>query len=453
MSGFSRTSGLTLRWTDVMNRVLSMTCADSLRAIGLTVLATAAVAGCGGDRTSPPSAAARAELSPIALAVAGRSNTAVSVAAFGRTVAAVWTASGDETSDIYVSVSSDSGATFAVPVRVNDIEGDARASGEQAARVAVGFGNVIHVAWPAKRDAHSVIRYAGSKDGGRTFSPAVTVAGATLTGARGWQSLVLGYDGGVHVAWLDGRNAAPMTHEHGKKTSTAAHSGRQVSAPGHLPRLVEGRWRAFRTSRPAERVLLLQDGRRDVGRAGVRGVAPHLPGQPARHCRRPLDRQRCDLRRSDPRQRGRLEDRRVSRRWTSDGGGRSRRNPHRLADARCRRYAAKRASSTRRLNGEVFAPRIRLDSGEADPAHPQMASDEHTNTAVVWDERVGGTRRVVFRAVSDDVAQPPQMFAGDGVSYPVVAGAEGHWIVLWTAPSADGRSVIEGRRIPSTAKP
>ena len=64
-------------------------------------------------------------------------------------------------SDIYFSVSTDGGATFGAPVRVNDIEGDARASGEQAARVAVGAGNAIHVAWPARRDGISVIRYAG----------------------------------------------------------------------------------------------------------------------------------------------------------------------------------------------------------------------------------------------------------------------------------------------------
>ena len=73
----------------------------------------------------------------IKLEVAGRSNAAASVAAFGKTVAAVWTATADDTSDIYLSISSDAGVTFGAPVRVNDIAGDARASGEQAARVLV----------------------------------------------------------------------------------------------------------------------------------------------------------------------------------------------------------------------------------------------------------------------------------------------------------------------------
>ena len=88
----------------------------------------------------------------IKLEVAGRSNAAASVAAFGKTVAAVWTATADDTSDIYISTSGDAGVTFAPPVRVNDIAGDARASGEQAARVLIAPGNVIHVAWPARAE-------------------------------------------------------------------------------------------------------------------------------------------------------------------------------------------------------------------------------------------------------------------------------------------------------------
>ncbi len=105
------------------------------------------------------------------------------------------------------------------------------------------------------------------------------------------------------------------------------------------------------------------------------------------------------------------------------------------------------------LAAETFAPRLRLDAGDADPAHPQIAADYHTNTAVVWDERVGETRRIVFRPVTDGAAEPPQMFDGDGVSYPVVAAGEGYWIVLWSAQDANGRSVIEGRRIPAPAHP
>ena len=100
----------------------------------LAVLLATMIAACGGDRTPAPPAATATSVEPtrIALAVAGRSNSAASVAAFGQIVAAAWTASTDDSSDIYMSVSTDGGATFGAPVRVNDTEGDARASGEQA---------------------------------------------------------------------------------------------------------------------------------------------------------------------------------------------------------------------------------------------------------------------------------------------------------------------------------
>jgi hypothetical protein len=45
-----------------------------------------------------------------------------------------WTAaaSGEKSGDVYVAISRDSGATFASPVRVNSVQGDARVSGEIA---------------------------------------------------------------------------------------------------------------------------------------------------------------------------------------------------------------------------------------------------------------------------------------------------------------------------------
>ena len=131
-------------------RFVQVSTSKQRAASGLLLLLMTTVTGCDGERPSSPPPAAQAAPTSIALAVEGRSNAAVSVAAFGHTVAAVWTASTESASDIYLSVSTDGGATFGAPVRVNDVEGDARASGEQAARVVVGTGNAIHVAWPAQ---------------------------------------------------------------------------------------------------------------------------------------------------------------------------------------------------------------------------------------------------------------------------------------------------------------
>ena len=129
----------------------------------------------------------------------------MSISASGHRVAVVWAATTEGQTNIYAAVSEDDGTTFAAPVRVNDVEGDARVNGEQAPRVAVGRD--IVVAWQSRRSGTSQVRAARSTDGGRTFGVAETIHDSTLTGARGWSSLVLDGDGAAHVAWLDGRNA------------------------------------------------------------------------------------------------------------------------------------------------------------------------------------------------------------------------------------------------------
>jgi hypothetical protein len=416
------------------------------------------IAACGGGQT-PPSAATPAEPSPIVLAVEGRSNAAASVAALGHTVAAVWTASVDDTSDIYCSVSADGGKTFAAPVRVNDIDGDARASGEQAARVAVGIGNVVHVAWPARRDGRSLIRYAASKDGGRTFSPAVTVAGDASPGLRGWLALTLGHDGGVHVVWLDGRHADPATHRRGHPH---AKPGARRPAAGAAPR------------QDIFHATLSQSGKSDDVWS-ERLVQQHVCFCCKTAVATSGEHVYAAWRHIFP---GSLRDIAVARSrdngvtfghpirvsedgWKIDACPDD--GPAMVADGHGGIHVAwptlvagdtpKKGIFYSTLTGDAFAPRLRLDAGDADPAHPQIAPDVHMNTAVVWDERVGDTRRVVFRPVSDGKPLTPQFFSGDGVSYPVVAGGEGYWVVLWTAHGAAGLSVIEGRRVPSTGKP
>jgi len=416
----------------------------------LLLLFAATITACGSEPTPPP-AGSRVEPSRIALSVAGRSNAAASVAAFGQTVAAVWTASTDDTPDIYLSVSTDEGATFGAPVRVNDIDGDGRASGEQAARVVVGAGNAIHVAWPARRDGRSVIRYAGSKDGGRTFSRAVTIAGATQTGARGWHSLALGYDGGVHVVWLDGRNAAPMAHEHGKQPSKSAHA-----AGGPRQDIFHAAWKG--DSERSEHSIASNVCfccKTAIVTAGDRVYAAW------RHIYPGSLRDIAVARSTDNGATFGAPIRVSEDGWKIDACPDD--GPAMAADGHAGIHVVwptlVEGSTPRKgifystLSGDAFAPRLRLDSGESDPAHPQIAADHHTNTAVVWDERAGDSRRVVFRRVSDGAAEAPQIFNGDGVSYPVVAAGEQSWIVLWSVQSADGRSVIVGRRIPSTAKP
>ena len=93
----------------------------------------------------------RAPSGPIELAVPGRTGAHVTLAADGDRVAAVWAATGsDRVTDIYLATSDDAGRTFAPPVRVNDIDGDVSAGGEQPPRVILK-GSAVDVVWVSKR--------------------------------------------------------------------------------------------------------------------------------------------------------------------------------------------------------------------------------------------------------------------------------------------------------------
>jgi hypothetical protein len=408
---------------------------------------------CGGGR--PSSSAVPVNDPPrerrFTLSVPGRSNASPSAAGFGKMAAIVWTASTAAQSDIYISVSEDGGNTFGAPARVNDLDGDARASGEQAARVAIGLGYVIHVAWPARIAGASVIRYARSTDAGRSFSKAVTVAGDKRSGARGWHALTLGHDGAVHVAWLDGRNAAPSGAKAGRARHThgyAKPSGTMAAAPRQ-----DVFHAAWKEGAPSERP-----------------VASHV----CFCCKTALatsgDRVFAAWRHIYP---GSIRDIAVARstdngvtfekpvRVSDDGwriAGCPDDGPSMVADGHGGIHLAwptlvqgdtprKAIFYSSLAEGGTFTPRLRLDSGESNPAHPQIASDEHTNTAVVWDERAAGRRRIVLRRVSDGVAAAPENFEDEGANYPAVAAAAGHWVVVWSAEGPEGTPIIAGRQL------
>src|SRR4051794_13715869 len=74
----------------------------------------------------------------VTLAVPGRANANVSIAAAGDVVAVAWGASAEGGStDIYAAVSRDSGRTFTAPVRASDAQTSAQISGEQPPHIAL----------------------------------------------------------------------------------------------------------------------------------------------------------------------------------------------------------------------------------------------------------------------------------------------------------------------------
>ncbi len=167
------------------------------------------------------------------LAVPGRANANVSLAADGEFIAAAWSASeAGGSMDIYLSV-SDNGETFSPQVRVNATPGEARVNGEQPPRIALvprpEGPPAIVVVWTAKRAEGTVLLTARSDDAGRSFGPSLLIPGTDAPGNRGWEAVGVDPAGKVHVVWLDHRRLAAdskveSTHRHGATTEPAGDS-------------------------------------------------------------------------------------------------------------------------------------------------------------------------------------------------------------------------------------
>ncbi len=97
-----------------------------------------------------PSATSTATVSDeaIRLGIAGATNAGAGVAASDNRVVVSWAATKGEQTNVHAAVSTDEGRTFAAPARVNDIDGDARMSGEQAPRVSLGQD--LAIAWVSR---------------------------------------------------------------------------------------------------------------------------------------------------------------------------------------------------------------------------------------------------------------------------------------------------------------
>ena len=111
-------------------------------------------------------------------------------------------------SDVMIRHSTD-GKSFSDPVRVNDREGDATVRNENPPKVAVARNGDVYVCWANERAKwKGDIRFARSTDGGKTFSPSITInsdGGRAPTG-HAFQSVAVDRKGRIYVAWIDERN-------------------------------------------------------------------------------------------------------------------------------------------------------------------------------------------------------------------------------------------------------
>jgi hypothetical protein len=110
-------------------------------------------------------------------------------------------------SDVMLKHSID-GVTFSPPVRVNDAPGDATVRNENPPKIAIGSNGEVYICWANERGRwKGNIRLARSTDGGRTFSPAITLNsdGDGEPVGHAFQSLAVDHRGRIYVAWIDER--------------------------------------------------------------------------------------------------------------------------------------------------------------------------------------------------------------------------------------------------------
>jgi hypothetical protein len=395
---------------------------------------------------------------PQTLAVPGAANTTPSLAVSGRTVAAVWTATKDGIANVYFARSSDGGATFSSPRRVNDQDGDAGATNEQPPRLVIsgtGAAQTFTVMW-SKRDQgpmetrRDIIRVSRSTDGGRTFSPARFAHDPSLSGARGWEALALGANGVVHAVWLDGRDA-------NKKIAAMSHNG--VSHKGQPPQEIyhatlasDGR---MIETRIAEDVCFCCKTAVAVdSRGGVYAAWRHVfPGSMRDIAfARSFDggRQFSPLVRvSDDRWQlnGCPED---GPSLAVDSAGTIHITWSTVVNAgepyKVLFYATSR-------DGRTFSPRAQIPTSEnATPGHPHLTLTRDGGAAIVFDETIKGARRVSLARVSrtGEPQRPEVLSANDSASHPVVVQTNPRGLLIaWTSRSDDPSipSTIRLRRI------
>jgi hypothetical protein len=391
----------------------------------------------GGAAQSPPAQT---------LAVPGAANATPSLAVSGRRVAAVWTATKDGKANVYLAVSSDGGATFSSPARVNDQEGDAGATNEQPPRVVLagsGTNPTMTVFWsrrdPGPQDTRrDTLRMARSTDGGRTFSPARFTHDPSFTGARGWQSLTAGANGVMHAIWLDGREAA-------KKIAATAHTGQAhkgqppqevyygtLAADGTMTetRIAEDVCFCCKTSIAVDARNGVYAAWRHIFPGSMRDIAFSKSTDGGRHfsalVRVSEDKWELNGCPEDGPSLGVDPSGTIHIAWSTlvnDG------EPYKAVF-----YATSR-------DGKVFSPRVRVPTTRmTTPGHPQMVLLSNGGAAIVFDEVTGGVRRVSLARVSRaGVPEAPQVLSADeSASHPVaVQTTSGHLLVAWTSRSAN----------------
>lgn len=109
---------------------------------------------------------------------------------------------------IYVQSSKDKGITFSAPVKVNAIAEAIAANGESRPKIKLDAQGNIYLTWVLTLDKKrsTYVRFSRSNDGGKRFSEPVTVNDNIEIIRHRFDSLAVGKNGEIFIAWLDARD-------------------------------------------------------------------------------------------------------------------------------------------------------------------------------------------------------------------------------------------------------
>jgi len=402
------------------------------------------------DVDSPPPHA-------VDLSVHGRASATPSVAAAGDLLAVAWSASlpGGVT-DVFAAVSRDGGRSFGAPVRVNDVDGDARVTGEQPPRIAVA-GSVLTVVWTAKGANGTRLLQSRSTDGGKTFAKSTVVPGSDAAGNRGWENTTVDRRGRVFVVWLDHRELARQDgevaaghHDHaahaaaagGAKPDGVAMAQRSKLFIGsldgeHAPRAITGGvCYCCKTALASGGDGAIYSAWRHVYPGNIRDIAFTMSRDGGATFRAPVrvseDRWQLEGCPDDGPAMAIDSANRVHIVWptlVSDGGDET--------------IALFYATSS---DGASFTPRQRIPASGM-PHHPQIAIASDGSPVVAWDEAANGRRTAaIARRASPSAAFGREVLAA-GAVYPVIVPVGDAIAAVWTSGRGDAAVIrVEVRR-------
>jgi hypothetical protein len=395
----------------------------------------------------------------VTLAAPGRTNANASMASDGDRIAVVWAAtSSSGSTDVYLATSRDSARTFDAPVRVNDVEGDARVTGEQPPRVAIRGGEIA-VSWVSKREG-TTIRFARSMDSGRTFGASQPASKPGAPGNRGWHTMTIDRHGDVEIAWLDHRDmAGPGNADGAHQMDASTHGTVDGAAMAQRSAFYVARVKAG-AAETAQPELRVTTGVCYCCKTAIAAASDGAIVAAWRHVYPGNIRDIAFSRAADGRSFSAPV--RVSAdRWQLDGCPDD--GPAIALDAANVTHIVwptmtkSSADGTPTLaifyatsrDGSSFTPREQLPTGGV-AHHPQIAIERNGSIAVTWDEVRDGARHIVVARGRGDATGRVRftrepLDADQGV-YPVAVTTPDGFVVAWTAMS-DESSTIRVQRV------